>query len=253
MKTLLLVSALLFPCVALADGDPAVTAPAPSLDTLQIGGETLSIHGFAGVATDYTFRGISLESGNPAFMAGAELSVPSGIYAGAFAVNLNPELGIPGTDAANAQVDVYAGYRQFVWGGSADVGVIQHLYAGQPSGADLAFTELAAGYSHPLGAATVTSAVYWTPDYAGPLDGAVYWTGDVSVPTPLTALTVSAGAGRQWFFDGFDSAGYTTWNVGATYAITKNISLDGRYIDTSEHSFGKPFGDRAVATVRYGF
>jgi opacity protein-like surface antigen len=46
---------------------------------------------------------------------------------------------------------------------------------------------------------------------------------------------------------------HTTWNAGATYAVTKHVALDLRYADTNEHDLGKTYGSHFVASIKASF
>ena len=56
--------------------------------------------------------------------------------------------------------------------------------------------------------------------------------------------------GRQFVSSDFD---YTTWNVGAAYALTDTLAIDLRYHDTDEHDFGQIYESRAVASLKATF
>ena len=63
------------------------------------------------------------------------------------------------------------------------------------------------------------------------------------------AVTVSGAVGQQWLDVSDD---YVTWNLGAAYAVTDNLTLDLRYHDTDIDGLAIA-EDRYVATVKAAF
>lgn len=90
-----------------------------------------SIDAYAGVVTDYIFRGVSLTENRPAIQAGAEYRHSLGMYTGVFLSNVNTDpYQRPGKDGSRAEFDIYAGYGQeyetlgFGW----DAGLIAYRF-----------------------------------------------------------------------------------------------------------------------------
>lgn len=195
-----------------------------------------------GVASDYVFRGVSQTQEDPQVFAGADLSVGK-LYAGTWASNV--DFG----DKTDAEVDLYAGYKPTVGAATLDLGVIYYGYVGAPKGADYGNVEVKAAASIPAGKGGLGAAVFYSPDSFGAAKEAVYY--ELNGSYPIAAKwTVSGAVGRQ-AYEG--SGDYTTWNVGAAYALTDKLSLDLRYHDTDEHGFGKTYGSRAVASLKAMF
>jgi hypothetical protein len=118
----------------------------------------------------------------------------------------------------------------------------------------------------PVGKASLTGSVGYTPDYFNIL-GPSYWV-DATVSYPVTAkLTVSAGIGRQIIDEKgnnqsipFNPEGYsyTTWNVGGVYAIDEKWSVEARYYNTDRDDLGafyshNAYGDNYAVTIRRAF
>ena len=197
------------------------------------------------VTSDYVFRGVSQTEEEAAISAGVDLTNGS-FYAGAWASNV----AFPGDQDTEAEIDLYAGIRPEFAGWNWDVGVVGYFYTGQPDGADYDYVELKAAASRAIGPATFGAAVYWSPDYFGASEDEATYVEANAAFTPADKWTISGAVGRQYLSSDFD---YTTWNVGAAYALTDALTLDLRYYDTDEHDFGQIYESRAVATLKAAF
>lgn len=196
-------------------------------------------------SSDYVFRGVSQTEEDPALSGGVDLSAGR-FYAGGWASNVS----FPGDDDTNAEFDLYGGFRPEVGGWNLDLGVVGYFYAGQPNGADYSYREVKLAASRAVGPATVGAAVYWSPDFFGASEDEATYVEANAAFIPADRWTVSGAVGRQFVSSDFD---YTTWNLGAAYALTDNLALDVRYHDTDEHEFGDIYGARAVASLKAVF
>lgn len=221
---------LLLCAAALAVAGPAAAQDGPSFEFNL------------GAASDYVFRGVSQTQEDPQVFAGADLSAGR-FYAGVWASNV--EFG----DSTDAEFDLYAGFKPTLGLVSLDLGVLYYGYVDQPSGADLDYVELKAAGSIPLGPATIGAQAYYSPNYYAGVDHALYYEINGSF-SPTEKLAFSAALGRQQVSGAGD---YTTWNIGAGYALTDHLGVDLRYHDTDEHSLGKIYGSRAVISLKAGF
>lgn len=195
-----------------------------------------------GVASDYVFRGVSQTDENPQVFGGVDLTAGK-FYAGTWASNV--DFG----DDTDAEIDLYAGFKPTLGPATLDLGVIYYGYVGAPSGADYGNTEFKVAGSVPAGKGSLGVAVFYSPDSFGAADEATYY--EVNGGYPLTAKwSVSGALGRQTYKGSGD---YTTWNLGAAYAINDKLALDLRYVDTDQHDFGKLYDSRAVATLKAAF
>ena len=201
-----------------------------------------SIEFNVGAATDYVFRGVSNTDENPQVFGGAD--VTAGLfYAGVWASNVDYD------DSTDAEVDIYAGFTPTFGAVSFDFGALYYAYVDAPSGADYDYLELLATASVPVGPATLGGGFYYVPNGAAGVDSSMYYEVNGSY-SATDKLSFSAALGRQTF----DGAGdYTTWNVGAGYALTDNVGLDLRYHDTDKHSFGKTYDSRVVLSLEVTF
>jgi len=196
-----------------------------------------------GAATDYVWRGVSQTDENPQLSAGVDTTLWSLGYAGAWISNV--DFG-NGTDA---EFDLYAGVKPQVGPVTLDLGVIYYGYINQPSGPDQNFVELKAAGSMPIGPATLGAAVFYSDDFFGETGQATYVEVNGSIPV-AEKISISGAVGRQNVdYDG----DYTTWNLGAGYALNDVVGFDLRYHDTNEHGFGDLYGSRVVLAVKAVF
>lgn len=199
----------------------------------------------AAVGSDYVFRGVSQNEGDPAISAGVD--VKQGLfYAGAWAGTVS----FAGDADTDAEIDIYAGVRPAFGGFDWDFGVVGYVYAGQPDGADYNYVELKAAASRAVGPATVGAAIYYSPDFFGATEDQATYAELNAAISPADKWTLSAAVGRQWVSSDLD---YTTWNLGAAYQLTQLLGLDVRYFDTDQHDFGSTYGSRVVASLKASF
>lgn len=198
----------------------------------------------AAVVSDYVFRGVSQAEEDAAISAGFDLTTGA-FYAGAWASNVS----FAGDDDTSIEADLYAGVRPEVGGVNWDFGVVGYLYD-EPGALDYDYVELKAAASRAIGPATIGAAVYWSLDFFGAAeDEATYVEANVAL-SPADRWTISGAVGRQLVSSDLD---YTTWNLGATVALTGTLAFDLRYHDTDEQDFGDAYGRRAVAGLKATF
>ena len=109
---------LLCACSAGAWAQEAGT-PAPATPTHSLGFNL-------GLASDYRYRGISQSRLRPAVSAGADYSHASGLYAGAWLSSIRWIR--DGGGDADAELDLYAGYKGSVGPVGYDVGLLRYQY-----------------------------------------------------------------------------------------------------------------------------
>ncbi len=193
-----------------------------------------------GVVSDYVFRGYSQTNEDPALQGGLDATIGS-IYVGAWGSNV--DFG----DTTDAEIDVYGGYRGEAGGFAYDVGAVLYAYVGAPDGTDFDYVELKGAASRAVGPATVGAAIYWSPDFFGLDEEATYVEANLAL-TPAPQWTVSGAVGYQSLDVNED---YTTWNLGAAYALNDHMVIDVRYHDTDVD--GPLSDDRAVAALKFLF
>lgn len=193
------------------------------------------------VTSDYVFRGVSQTGEDPALSGGVDVTVDS-FYAGAWASNV--DFG----DDTDAELDLYGGYRTEVGGYALDFGVVGYLYVNAPGGADYDYVEFKAAASRAIGPFTGGVALYVSPDFFGADDEATYLELNGAYAT-TAGWTVSGAVGQQWLDVSDD---YVTWNLGAAYTLTDNLSFDIRYHDTDIDGVDIA-EERFVATIKTVF
>jgi len=206
--------------------------------------DALTVSYNVGAASDYVFRGVSQTDENPQIFAGVDVAKGM-VYGGLWASNV--DFG----DDTSAEIDVYAGVKPTIGPVTLDLGAIYYGYVNEPSNADWAYWEFKAAGSMPVGPATVGAAVFYSPDQTGAFDESFYYELNGSVPV-AKKVTISGAVGRQTYSNAFDWADYTTWNLGAGYAVNEHFGLDLRYFDTDEE-LGHLYGSRVVASVKAAF
>jgi uncharacterized protein (TIGR02001 family) len=197
----------------------------------------------AGAATDYVWRGVSQTDESPQISGGVDATVGGIVYAGGWLSNVDF-----GNDT-DFELDLYAGVRPQLGPVSLDLGVIYYGYINAPAGSNQDFVEFKLAGSIPAGPATGGAAVYYSDDFFGGTGKATYVEVNGSMPI-AEKFSVSGAVGRQDVdYDG----DYTTWNLGAGYALTDFLGVDLRYHDTNEHDFGKLYESRVVLGLKAAF
>jgi uncharacterized protein (TIGR02001 family) len=229
--TRLILSVSVLAAAALAGPACAEEAPAP--------GVTFNV----AAATDYEFRGVSQTDGRAALQGGADAAYGA-LYAGVWSSNVR----FAG-DEADVEIDAYAGIRPTVGGVSLDLAALHYGYLGEAAGVRDDYWEFKAAASRGFGGLTLGAAAYYSPDYFARTGEAVYYEANAAyAATPR--LSVSGALGRQ---DVSYAGDYTTWNLGATWAMTAHAAIDVRYWDTGAHRLGDIYGSRLVATLKGAF
>jgi uncharacterized protein (TIGR02001 family) len=231
----------------------SVFAAAPAL-AQEVGEFTVS--GNATLVTDYRFRGISLTDGDFAIQGGVDVVHSSGFYVGTWASSLE--------DSAvygNAELDIYAGWSGEVSSGlTLDAGVLYYAY---PNGKDVApanIWEPYASISADLGpvSATVGAAYAWEQDSLGGDDNLYVYT-DLGVGVPNTPISLAAhlgytdGALSPKILTGTSTGGGFDWSIGASYAITENLSFGVTYVGVQGDSIDSFSNDAVVASIGFAF
>ena len=191
-------------------------------------------------ATDYVFRGISQTDNKPGIFGTVSLNY-KGFYAGTGAENVD-------FAGVHQEYDLWAGYvLPLSKTTSLDVGVVRYGYVDAPVNFDT--IEVKTALSTKVGQTSLGISGFWTPNYFGSDDDAIY--GEVTAAQPLTdKLTLSGAFGYQQISAAKD---YTTWNVGARYAILPGASIDVRYYDTDTDRFGRSGKARIVGSFAVSF
>ena len=242
---------------ALAFGSTAMaqTAPAPAAEPAA------PAYTFAynvAYTSDYLFRGLSQTSGDSAPSGGIDFTAGK-FYLGGWASKVN--FGATGNDPGNkttVEYDLYGGFRPTLGAVNLDIGVIRYGYIGAPSAAHYEYWEGKLAGTYASGPNTLGGAFYYSPEFFGKTGSAQYYEINDAFAVGKIPLTISGAVGYQ----ALDKAkaginGYTTWNIGGTYAFNSHVGVDLRYWGTESKAtnfYTKTFaGDRIVGTLKVAF
>ncbi|HEX7800735.1 MAG TPA: TorF family putative porin [Asticcacaulis sp.] len=180
--------------------------------------------------SNYVWRGVTQTNNGAAVQGGADYS--KGIfYAGTWLSNVDW-----GT-STNTEADFYMGVTPKVGNYGFDFGVIYYTYPGHDDADKGSVGELKAAVNHTMGKGTIGAAMYLPTES---LEDPYY---EVNASYPLTDKLTLSGAvgnyesGAYSYTDGagqlINATGYTTENIGVTYALTQKLGLDLRWTNAS--------------------
>jgi len=196
-------------------------------------------------ATEYVWRGVSQSNQNPAIFGAVNAAFGNGFYAGLGAENVDFGAGVP----IDVEYDMWAG-----WGGKLsdfDVSLtaIRYGYLNAPSGSDLDTYDFKGAIGRSFEKVNLGVNVFYTPDYFGVEESAVYYEA-VAGYKINDKWSIDGNVAKQTISN--SSADYATWGIGASYAVTDNVTLDLRYLDTDVSTGGKAFNDHVVLSFKVG-
>ncbi len=227
-------------------GSAMVATPALA----QEGESDISISGNAAVVTDYRFRGVGLSGGDIAIQGGIDVGHSSGFYIGTWGSSID------GGDYGSVELDIYGGWSGDLTDGiAADVGVIYYAYPNGLTGADLDYIEFYASLDFTIGPAEATVGFAYAPDQdaLGDTDNIYIYT-DLGVGIPDTPISISAHLG---YTDGFltftDDGKAFDWSIGASLALTENLSVGVSYVGVEGGNVDGLTDDAIVATLSVEF
>lgn len=168
------------------------------------------------VTSNYVWRGVTQTDNNAALQGGIDYSKGM-FYAGAWASNVDFPYG---DGNADTELDLYMGLTPSAGDFHFDFGAIAYTY---PSSGGDVITELKSAVSHPMGKGTIGAALYLDTNT---LEDPYY---EVNASYPLTDKWSVSGA-----LGNYEQYGYTTKNIGFTYAINDTLGLDLRWADASK-------------------
>jgi uncharacterized protein (TIGR02001 family) len=186
-----------------------------------------------GIVSDYRFRGISLSDRDPALQGGLDLALRSGFYVGAWASTIADYSG------AEAEIDLYGGYRRSVAGFDLEGGAYLYLY---PGGRGVNYLELQGTAGRTIGPVDLGVELAWVPRQDNADTENLYLGATAGVAISDTGLALKARGGREngFYDDKWD------WQAGLSYARGP-FTADLAYVDSN---FGAP--DEAGSAGRAG-
>ena len=187
-------------------------------------------------ATEYVWRGVEQSAGQPAIFGAVNVSYGN-FYFGAGAENVD-------FADINTEYDLWAGWTTGLGENTVlDLGVVRYGYIDAPSGLDLDTVELKAGLNHTVGDVSLGATLMITDDFFATEESAQHI--EISASKPIAEKwTLSGSFGHQMLDD--DTGNYSHWNVGVSRAVSDNISLDFRYIDSDADYLGGAADERLV-------
>ncbi len=244
-------STLLLGGIALAAATPAFAQDAETAPPKPI-----TVTGSVGLVNDYRFRGVSQSDENLAVQGGITIAHESGLYIGTWGSNL---AGWGTFGGSNMELDLIAGFKLPVGGGTLDVGATWYMYPGGFDNTD--FIEPYAKLSGTAGPVNLTGGVAYAPkqqalgpwyrngtsaangvyDRVNAKDSNLYLWGDISSGVPNTGVTVkghigysNGNKGLGPFATSVSPTGeYWDWLVGADYTVPGTpLTLGVAYVDT---------------------
>ncbi|MGE0630203.1 MAG: TorF family putative porin [Hyphomicrobiaceae bacterium] len=229
--------------VALADGMGSVKDSGPPPDEGRKFGFSWNI----GVTSDYVFRGVSQNAGDPTVQGGVDFTYGM-LYAGVWGSGVDFGPNAAGNSLAHAEMDIYGGIKP-VWGPvTFDFGVIYYTYPSARDGNGLApeqdMVEFKVGASGSFVPNLTTGVtVFMSPNYTGEqgLVTTVEGTAGYELPKFYGITPTIGGTLGGVFGDASDASkpfiaangkdSYMYWNAGLTLGIDK-LAIDFRYWDT---------------------
>ncbi|WP_341209717.1 TorF family putative porin [uncultured Sphingomonas sp.] len=225
--------------------------------------KAVTVSGSVGLVSDYRFRGVSQSDENLAVQGGFTIAHESGIYIGTWGSNLS---GWGTFGGANMELDLIAGYKLPVGGGTLDVGATWYMYPGGFDNTD--FIEPYAKLSGTAGPVSLTAGVAYAPkqealgawsangtvaanvDYdngtgysrPGAKGDNLYVWGDAAAAIPNTGLTAKAHIGASSGNKGLGpfatsvtpTGAYADWLLGVDYVIPSTpLTVGVAYVDTN--------------------
>ena len=205
-----------------------------------------------GVVSDYRYRGISQSRREPALQGGLDFAHKSGLYLGTWASSIK-WIKDAGGDA-DAEVDIYGGYKFNAGPVGVDVGALRYLYPNASISPSPYTTELYAAGT--WGPATLKYS-HATTNLFGFADskGSGYLDLSANFELPWYGLTLTPHVGHQKVKNnsGFS---YTDWALTLGKDFGNGISASLGYVDTDTDAYVGPNGKNlgrggAVLGVKY--
>lgn len=215
----------------------------------------VTVTGNVSLVTDYRFRGISLSGGDPAIQGAINVNHSSGLYAGVWGSSLED------SDVyGSLETDFYAGWTGEVSPGlTADVGMTYYVYFNGNVG-DANYFEPYVSLTKTLGpvSAKAGAAYAWKQDALGGDDNLYLYT-DWTLGVPNTPVSIAAhlgytdGALSPKVLTGAGTGGGWDYSLGASYAVTSNLSASVSYVGVDGASIDSLSNDAVVASLKYAF
>jgi len=198
---------------------------------------TMSVN--VGAVTDYRYRGISQSRLKPAIQGGADFAHKSGFYIGTWASSI--KWIEDGGGDANAEVDLYGGYKFTAGAFGLDVGLLRYLYPGSglPINPDTTEVYVAGTF----GPATLKYSHAVTNLFGfNDSKNSYYLDLNATFETGFWGLTFTPHIGYQRVAHNSDFS-YTDWSLGLGKDFGNGFSVSLAYVDTNTDVYRGPAPD----------
>lgn len=207
-----------------------------------------------GAVSDYRYRGISQSRLKPAIQGGADFSHKSGFYLGTWASSIKWVK--DGGGDADAELDVYGGYKFAAGPVGLDIGALRYLYPGSNLGVSPNTTEVYVAGS--WGPATLKYS-HAVTNLFGFADSKNSYYVDLSATfdTGIWGMTVTPHIGYQKVKNN-DPFSYTDYSIALGKDFGNGLSASLALVDTDTNNYVAPNGKNlgragVVVGVKYSF
>lgn len=193
------------------------------------------------IMSDYMARGTSQSLGNTVYAFGADYNFLNGFYLGTWTANVDFN------DGTDQEIDGWIGYRKTKGNFTFDTALALYGYTNDPVPyemfeAKFVFTEV-------VGKFTFVETLAYSPEYFNILNQSAW--GELNIIYNLTeSLSISSAVGYQHIQGG---GSYGCYNVGMSYKLCPNTTLDARFYDTNDHGQGKAWQSAVAFSIRTTF
>ncbi len=202
-----------------------------------------------GAVTDYRYRGISQSRVKPALQGGADFGHKSGFYIGTWASSIK-WIEDAGGDA-NAEVDLYGGYKFNAGPVAMDIGALRYLYPSSALPVNPDTTELYIAGTYGPATLKYSHAVTNLFGFANSKNS-YYVDLNATFDTGFWGLTFTPHIGYQRVANNTNFS-YTDWSLGLGKDFGNGFSASLAYVDTNADGYVSPSGkDLGKATAVLG-
>ncbi len=197
-----------------------------------------------GATNNYIARGTTQAlNDEPTWSVGADYTLTNGLYLGIWSSTM--DFG----DGTDREVDFYVGYRFPIGTENADISLLHYGYLNDPTEWDMQEVKFAIQRSI-VGNFSRAITVAYSPNYFN-VSGQSIWAEYMLTYKLSNKISISGGFGRQFLLE--DIGTYSTYNVGITYTVCPNATVDVRYSDTNKHEMGEYYFDALSVSLRVTF
>jgi uncharacterized protein (TIGR02001 family) len=192
-----------------------------------------------GAVTDYRYRGISQSRLKPALQGGADFAHKSGFYLGTWASSIKWIK--DGGGDAEAEVDIYGGYKFNAGPVAMDVGLLRYLYPNSSLGVNPDTTEVYVAGTWGPATLKYSHAITNLFGFADSKNS-YYVDLNATFETGIWGLTFTPHVGYQRVSKN-STYSYTDWSLGLGKDFGKGFSASLAYVDTNTDAYRGPAPD----------